>query len=59
MAGRNSKLQIITNKFAASTSVYGMEISMDKSKDMVNTTGSNKAEIRMNGQGTDVGGPVP
>lgn len=50
MAGSNSELQNLTDKLSSSAGSYGMEISTDKSKIMINTTGDSSSNIYMNGQ---------
>lgn len=50
MGGSNSELQDLTNRLARSAGAYGMEISSEKSKVMVNSANNTPAEISMNGQ---------
>lgn len=50
MGGSNQELQDLTNSLANSASAYGMEISSEKSKIMVNSTSSTPANITMNGK---------
>ena len=49
-AGSNSELQEHTNKLIATVGAYGMEISMVKSKVMVNSTNNASVSIIMDGQ---------
>lgn len=51
MGGSNQELQLLTDKLAGRARAYGMEVSTDKSKVMVNSTNNNSsANITMNGQ---------
>ena len=48
MGGSNNELQDLTNKLERSTSAYGMEVSTEKSKVMVNSRSNTTADITMN-----------
>ena len=50
MGGSNIELQELTDKLADSARAYGMEISAEKSKIMVNSTNDTSARITMNGE---------
>jgi len=50
MGGSNNELQDLTNKLANRACAYGMEISAEKSKIMVNSTIDISANITMNGE---------
>ena len=51
MGGSNQELQSLTDKLADRAGAYGMEVSTDKSKVMVNSINNNsRANITMNGQ---------
>ena len=50
MGGTNNELQDLTNKLANRANAYGMEISAEKSKIMVNSTDDISANITMNGE---------
>ena len=50
MGGSNKELQNLTERLATSAGNYGMEISTEKSKVMVNSRQKLKANITMNGQ---------
>ena len=51
LAGNNAELQKLTNKLASASERYGMEVSSEKSKVMVNSIDTNaSADIVMNGQ---------
>ena len=50
MGGTNNELQDLTTKLANRSSAYGMEISAEKSKTMVNTTEDINTNITMNGE---------
>ena len=54
MAGSNQELQDLTNSLASSASAYGMEISTEKSKVMVNSVNNTPANITMNGETLEV-----
>ena len=50
MGGSNTELQDLTNKLATTASAYGMEVSSEKSKVLVNSTSNISANITMNGE---------
>ena len=50
MAGSNNELQVLTTRLADSAGAYGMEVSHEKSKVMVNSRNDTSADIIMNGQ---------
>ena len=50
MGGSNAELQDLTNRLATGASAYGMEISTEKSKVMVNSAEDVHANITMNGE---------
>ncbi|CAH1266622.1 Hypp3443 [Branchiostoma lanceolatum] len=50
LAGTNTKLQDLTGKLTQSTGSFGMEVSTEKSKVMVNSKDETQAVIYMNGQ---------
>ena len=50
MGGSNNELQDLTNKLANRAGAYGMEISAEKSKTMVNSTNDISANITLNGE---------
>ena len=50
MGGNNDELQELTNRLSNSAREYGMEISSEKSKVMVNSGDNATAQISMNGQ---------
>ena len=50
MGGSNSELQDLTDRLARRSDAYGMEVSSEKSKVMVNSINSSTANITMNGQ---------
>ena len=50
MGGSNEELKDLTNKLVDRASEYGMEVSTDKSKVMVNSTRDISANITMSGQ---------
>ena len=49
MGGSNTELQDLTNRLVTRASAYGMEVSTEKSKVMVNSTTNISANITMNG----------
>ena len=53
LAGTNEELQELTDKLNKSAAAFGMEISSEKSKVMVNTTRNTHASITLNGQTLD------
>ena len=50
MGGTNGELQDLTNKLVDRAGAYGMEVSTEKSKVMVNSTNTISANITMNGE---------
>ena len=50
MGGSNNELQDLTNRLADTSGAYGMEVSCEKSKVMVNSANNTAAQITMNGQ---------
>ncbi|CAH1266623.1 Hypp3444 [Branchiostoma lanceolatum] len=50
LAGTNTELQDLTDKLTQSTGSFGMEVSTEKSKVMVNSKDETQAVIYMNGQ---------
>ena len=50
MGGSNDELQDLTNRLADRAGAYGMEVSTEKSKVMVNSSNDTKADITMNGE---------
>lgn len=50
IAGNNSQLQPLTDKLDACAREYGMEISMEKSKIVVNAISLVEADIKLNGE---------
>ena len=50
MGGNNDELQELTDRLSNSAREYGMEISSEKSKVMVNSGGNTTVQISMNGQ---------
>ena len=50
MGGSNQELQNLTDRLTARSGAYGMEVSSEKSKIMVNSTKDTPANISMNGQ---------
>ena len=50
LAGRNKELHELTDKLAERTGSYGMEISTEKSKVMINTTDARSGNITLNQQ---------
>jgi exonuclease III len=50
MGGSNSELQDLTNRLSERAGAYGMEVSTEKSKTMVNSTNDTSADITMNGE---------
>ena len=50
MGGSNQELQDLTDRLTARSSAYGMEVSSEKSKVMVNCANNTPAQIHMNGQ---------
>ena len=50
LGGSNEELQDLTRRLEERAGAYGMEVSTEKSKILVNSTNSVKAEIFMNGQ---------
>ena len=50
IGGSDSKLQDLTSKLAANAKAYGMEISTEKSKVMVNSRNNVTANITMDGK---------
>lgn len=53
MAGNNTELQDLTNRLVKCAKVYGMEVSHEKSKILINSANHTTAEIYMNGQKLD------
>ena len=49
LAGSNAELQNLTDELAKSTSRYGMEISAEKSKVMINTNNAKSVDITLYG----------
>lgn len=54
MGGSNSELQDLTSRLASRSRAYGMEVSSEKSKVMVNSANNTPAQITMNGQQLEV-----
>ena len=54
MGGSNTELQDLTNRLTERAGAYGMEVSTEKSKVMVNSTSNTTAQIYMNGQELEV-----
>ena len=50
MGSSNNELQDLTNRLATSAGAYGMEVSTEKSKVMVNSLTNFNANITMNGE---------
>ena len=50
MGGSNNELQKLTDRLSNSAKAYGMEVSSEKSKVMVNSNDSSTVQISMNGQ---------
>ena len=50
MGGSNTELQDLTSRLSNAAAAYGMEISTEKSKVLVNSTSNTTAKIYMNGQ---------
>ena len=50
MGGSNQELQDLTDRLTARSGAYGMEVSSEKSKVMVNSANNTPAQIHMNGQ---------
>ena len=50
MGGNSGDLQDLTNRFVDGATVYGMEVSTEKSKIMTNSTNNISTDISMNGQ---------
>lgn len=50
MAGSNNELQVLTTRLEESAGAYGMEVSHEKSKVLVNSMNDTSADITMNGQ---------
>ena len=50
MAGSNAELQELTNRLTDRAGAYGMEVSTEKSKVLVNSTTGSTAQIFMNGE---------
>ena len=50
MGGSNGKLQDISNRLVDKTRAYGMEVSTEKSKIMINSRNNIRADINMNRQ---------
>ena len=50
MAGSNTELQDLTSRLEKRAGAYGMEVSSEKSKIMVNSANNTPAQISMNGQ---------
>ena len=50
MGGSNSELQYLTNRPVDRATAYGMEVSTEKSKIMINIMNNISADICMNGQ---------
>ena len=50
MAGTNDELQSLTNKLTSRAAAFGMEVSAEKSKVMVNSLQNISANIQMNGE---------
>jgi len=50
MGGSNQELQALTNSLVDRAGAYGMEVSTEKSKVMVNSTNNSSANIIMNGK---------
>ena len=49
MAGSNDDLQVLTDRLVTCASAYGMEVSAEKSKVMVNSRAKTHSTIKMNG----------
>ena len=54
MGGSNRELQDLTDRLTDRAGAYGMEVSTEKSKIMVNSTRNTAAQISMNGQQLEV-----
>ena len=50
MGGSKQELQNLTNRLSERANAYGMEVSTEKSKVMVNSTNNDSTEINMNGE---------
>ena len=50
VGGSNSDLRDLTNRLVDRATAYGLEVSIEKSKIMTNSTNNVSADIRMNGQ---------
>ena len=50
LGGTNKELQDFTDKLVACAGTYNMKVSIEKSKDMVNSTNNCSVDIHMNGQ---------
>ena len=50
MGGSNNELQDLTNRLADTSGAYGMEVSCEKRKVIVNSANNTAAQITMNGQ---------
>ena len=50
MAGTNDELQELTDRLTQSAGAYGIEISAEQSKTMVNSANVDHAKITMNGE---------
>ena len=54
MAGSNEELQDLTNRLTESANAFGMEVSSEKSKVLVNSRNNASADISMNGEQLEV-----